>query len=54
MNKIVSFLMVVLFFAVLNVATVAAQAPQEDCAAAPTPALAAECWDRSRCYPGCW
>ena len=24
----------------------AAQAPQEDCAAAPTPALAAECWDR--------
>ena len=56
MNRVVSFLMVGLFFALFNVATVAAQAPQEDCAAAPTPALAAECWDStgSRCYPGCW
>ena len=46
MNRVISFLIAGLFFAVFNVSTVAAQAPQEDCAAAPTPALAAECWDR--------
>ena len=45
MNKVIYFLMVGLFFAVFNVATVAA-APQEDCAAEPTPTAAADCWDR--------
>jgi hypothetical protein len=57
MNKVVSFLMVGLFFAVFNVATVAADVPAptgddkhtgsgEDCAKLGSPAEVAACWDR--------
>ena len=44
MNKIVSFLMVGLFFALFNVATVAAEAPT-DCMAEPTEALKNACFE---------
>ena len=52
MKKTLYFLMVGMALTVVQTTTAIAQAPQEDCAAAPTPELVAECWDRQPAASG--